>query len=204
MSTWESSWHLTSLLVSADVEEEKLSNESEALQWERGKREGKSDDWNVFVVTESTRTGAKKTEWQWQRFTLQDSRVGNDTILNYYYFQMTKHDVTNRLPASQTRKNIKKKKENLVETWEQKKSCENFSSRSVFVSSLFLCALPNVTTSLKSSSWCIMKKWIQTSPQLIRAVQKKLKHFEIFLCKSKAWWLNSSHRSSLSRRTVRF
>lgn len=27
----------------------------------------------------------------------------NDTIPNYYYFQVTKHDVTNRLPASQIR-----------------------------------------------------------------------------------------------------
>lgn len=30
-----------------------------------------------------------------------DPQEQNDTILNYYYFQMTKHDATNRLPASQ-------------------------------------------------------------------------------------------------------
>lgn len=94
--------------------------------------------------------GQKNTnewQWQWQRrwFTTQDSRVGNnDTIFNYYYFQMTKHDVTNRLPASLTRKNIKiKRKKNLVETrMVKKKTFENFSSRSVFVSSPFLSSRP--------------------------------------------------------------
>jgi hypothetical protein len=59
----------------------------------------------------------------------------NDTILNYYYFQMTKHDVTNRLLwRSPTRheKTLKRKKkarrkENLVGTRSAAKKGKKFA-----------------------------------------------------------------------------
>lgn len=56
-----------------------------------------------------------RVERRWHWFTNK-----NDTILNYYYFQMTKHDVTNTLPASQTHdETLKRGKSDGKSCWTQ-------------------------------------------------------------------------------------
>lgn len=98
-------------------------------------------EWKCFQPNSSTNKEMKWKKWHWLTAT--------DTKLNYYYFQMTKHDVTNRLPCfSKSQREWKegtlkdgKKSFLFVETWTAKKKLWKvfvfFLLKSVFVLNLF-------------------------------------------------------------------
>lgn len=102
--------------------------------------------------------------------------MNNDTILNYYYFyfQMTKHDVTSRLPASQTRKNITRGKS----CWNMEgKSCEKFCvCFFLFGPKLRFCFLHPFNLNLNSFA----------------VTQKSIKHFKNFFMQIWALKLDDS------------
>lgn len=120
-----------------------------------------------------------------------NERQKNDTILNYYYFQMTKHDVTNRLPASQTPEKTLKKKISLKHGVEWSDGGSSKKKLWKVCLSLFLFLLRLISSSASSVECYNKLKFLITMMiPLFSIFSNSFGILRTFLCKSRRWRLN--------------